>query len=69
MKKEGKVEQIKKSPYGTGYNVVTETLTNLLKEGIIDPTKVSRVALENASSISSAFLATQCLIYNEDSFM
>ena len=69
MKKEGKVEQIKKSPYGTGYNVVTETLTNLLKEGIIDPTKVSRVALENASSISSTFLATQCLIYNEDSFM
>lgn len=69
IKKEDKVEQIKKSTYGMGYNVVTETFTNLLKEGIIDPTKVTRVALENASSIASTFLATQCLIYNEESFM
>ena len=45
-----------------GYNARTEVFENLLEAGVIDPTKVSRVALENAISISGMMLTTECLI-------
>lgn len=48
-----------------GYNAKTDTFTDLLKEGIIDPAKVTRVALENAASIATMFLLTECVIHNE----
>lgn len=48
--------------YGFGYNVKTEVVENLLESGLIDPTKVVRVALENAASIASVFLTTECVI-------
>jgi chaperonin GroEL len=54
---------------GTGINVVTEKVVNLVKAGIIDATKVQRVALENASSIAGTFLTSEVIIYNEESFM
>ena len=38
--------------------------TDLLSEGIIDPAKVTRVALENAASIATMFLLTECVIYS-----
>lgn len=47
-----------------GYNAKTDTFTDLLKEGIIDPAKVTRVALENAASIATMFLLTECVIHN-----
>lgn len=47
---------------GFGYNVYTDKYENLLQSGIIDPTKVTRVALEKASSISSVMLTTECTI-------
>lgn len=45
-----------------GYNARTEEYTNMIKAGVIDPTKVSRVALENAASVASMLLTTDCLI-------
>ncbi|MEY3209284.1 MAG: chaperonin GroEL, partial [Bacteroidota bacterium] len=40
----------------------TEVFENLFKAGVIDPTKVTRVALENAASIASMLLTTECVI-------
>ncbi|MFN3343682.1 MAG: chaperonin GroEL, partial [Flavobacteriales bacterium] len=45
-----------------GYNASTETYENLFKAGVIDPTKVSRVALENAASIAAMILTTECVL-------
>jgi chaperonin GroEL len=58
-----------KTQYGMGYNVKIEQWTNLFKEGIIDPTKVARVALENAASVIGTLLTTEVIIHNEESFM
>ena len=48
-----------------GYDAKTKEYCNLLERGIIDPAKVTRVALENAASIASMFLLTECVINNE----
>ena len=45
-----------------GYNARTETYEDMFKAGIIDPTKVARVALENAASIAAMFLTTECVL-------
>lgn len=45
-----------------GFNVKSEEFENFFETGIIDPVKVTRVALENAASVSSMFLTTECLI-------
>jgi chaperonin GroEL len=45
-----------------GFNARTEKFENLFKAGVIDPTKVSRVALENAASIAGMMLTTECVI-------
>ena len=48
-----------------GYNVVTEKYCDLLEAGVIDPTKVTRTALEKAVSVASTLLTTECMIVNE----
>ena len=45
-----------------GYNARDDKYEDMLAAGIIDPTKVSRVALENAASIASMFLTTECVL-------
>ena len=45
-----------------GYNAREDRYEDMLEAGIIDPTKVSRVALENAASIASMFLTTECVL-------
>ena len=45
-----------------GYNAKTGDYVNMLEAGIIDPTKVTRVALENAASVSGMLLTTECVI-------
>tara|TARA_R110002153_G_scaffold88011_2_gene217036 strand:+ start:5315 stop:6949 length:1635 start_codon:yes stop_codon:yes gene_type:complete len=50
---------------GTGYNIKTGKIEDFLKNGIIDPTKVTRCALENASSIAGTVLLTECTIVNK----
>lgn len=47
-----------------GYNVRTEEYVDMFEEGIIDPAKVTRLALENASSIARTMLTTECIISN-----
>lgn len=45
-----------------GYNVATDTYEDLLKAGVVDPTKVTRTALQNAASVSGLLLTTECMI-------
>ena len=45
-----------------GYNVATDTYEDLIKAGVVDPTKVTRTALQNAASVSGLLLTTECMI-------
>jgi chaperonin GroEL len=56
------VQRIKEGKADFGFNARTETYENLFKAGVIDPTKVSRVALENAASIAGMLLTTEAVI-------
>ena len=56
------VEHVKKAKKGYGYNVLTNEIEDMFKAGIVDPAKVTRSALENAASIASMLLTTECLI-------
>jgi chaperonin GroEL len=53
---------VKEGKADFGYNARTETYENLLSAGVIDPTKVTRVALENAASIAGMLLTTECVL-------
>ncbi len=59
------VNKIREGKGDFGYNARTNVYENLLAAGVIDPTKVTRVALENASSISGLFLTTECVLSEE----
>ena len=48
-----------------GYNLKTKIITDLVEEGIIDPTKVTRLALENAVSVAGTILITESIVYNK----
>ncbi|MES2773287.1 MAG: chaperonin GroEL [Bacteroidota bacterium] len=56
------VQKIREGKADFGFNARTEVYENLLKAGVIDPTKVTRVALENAASIAGMLLTTECVI-------
>jgi chaperonin GroEL len=56
------VAEVKKGKGNTGYNVATGKYEDLIKAGVVDPTKVTRSALQNAASISGLLLTTECLI-------
>lgn len=56
------IQKVREGKGDYGYNARTEEYTNMIKAGVIDPTKVSRVALENAASVASMLLTTDCLI-------
>ena len=56
------VNKVKESKGSMGYNARDDKYEDMLAAGIIDPTKVSRVALENAASIASMFLTTECVL-------
>ena len=58
------VNKVKEGKGDFGFNARTEVYENLLKTGVIDPVKVSRVALENAASIAGMLLTTECVISN-----
>ncbi|HEC79573.1 MAG TPA: chaperonin GroEL [candidate division WOR-3 bacterium] len=62
--KEGSVivEQVKKESGNIGYNVMTEKFEDMVAAGIIDPTKVTRSALQNASSIASLLVTTEAVV-------
>jgi chaperonin GroEL len=56
------VQKVKEGKADFGFNARTEVFENLLKAGVIDPTKVTRIALENAASIAGMLLTTECVI-------
>jgi len=56
------VEEVKKLKDANGFNAATEKYEDLMKAGIIDPTKVTRTALENASSVAGLLLMTEAMV-------
>lgn len=56
------IAELMKSPDNIGYDAKTEKYVDMLESGIIDPVKVTRVALENATSVASMILTTECVI-------
>ncbi len=56
------VQKVKEGKDDFGFNARTEVFENLLKAGVIDPTKVSRIALENAASVAGMLLTTDCVL-------
>jgi len=56
------IEKIKNSPIEIGFNADTLEYVDVMKAGIVDPLKVTRTALENAASIASTLLTTECLV-------
>ncbi|MBV9392160.1 MAG: chaperonin GroEL, partial [Verrucomicrobia bacterium] len=56
------VQEVKKRSGNEGYNVATGEYADLVKAGVVDPTKVARSALQNASSISALLLTTEALV-------
>ena len=56
------INKIRENSGDFGYNARTDEYVNMFEAGVIDPTKVSRVALENAASVAGMFLTTECAI-------
>jgi chaperonin GroEL len=56
------VERVKNEKPGIGFDALTETFTEMVKSGIVDPVKVTRSALQNAASIASMVLTTEALV-------
>ncbi len=56
------LEHVKSAKVGTGFDAYNETYVDMVKAGIVDPTKVTRSALENAASIASVLLTTEALV-------
>ncbi len=59
------IQKIKDGKDDFGYNAATNSFESMFKAGIIDPTKVSRLALENAASIAGLLITTECVIVDE----
>ena len=56
------VENVKQGKGAYGYNVATRQYTDLIKDGVLDPAKVARSALQNAASIAGLLLTTECMV-------
>ncbi len=56
------VDKVKNSDFAIGYNVVSEKYEDMVKAGVVDPTKVTRIALQNASSVASLLVTTEALV-------
>jgi chaperonin GroEL len=59
------VQEVKAGKDDFGYNARTEKFENLVKAGVVDPTKVTRIAVENAASIAAMLLTTECVISDQ----
>ncbi len=59
------VQKVKEGKGDYGFNARTSVYENLLETGVIDPTKVARIALENAASVAGMFLTTECVLAEE----
>ncbi len=59
------LQKVKEGKDDFGFNAATETYEHLIKAGVIDPTKVTRTALENAASVASLLLTTEAVVYEK----
>ena len=59
------VDKVRNGKGDFGYNARTDVYENLFEAGVVDPAKVTRVALENAASVAGMFLTTECVIVDE----
>ena len=59
------IDRLKNAERGTGFNAATGEWVNMIEEGIIDPVKVSRSALQNAASVASLILTTEAVVANK----
>jgi chaperonin GroEL len=59
------IQKVREGKADYGYNARTEVFENLFEAGVIDPTKVARVALENAASVAGMLLTTECILADE----
>lgn len=60
------IEEVKQQEFEVGYNAATNKFGNMYEEGVVDPAKVTRSGLQNATSIASMILTTECIIVDED---
>lgn len=56
------IEKVKNSEKGIGFNILSQELVDMVKAGIVDPTKVTRSALQNAASVAATFLTTEAAV-------
>ena len=56
------INKVRELADGNGFNALTEEYVDMIEGGIIDPTKVTRSALQNATSVASTFLTTECIV-------
>ena len=59
------MQKVREGQKDFGYNARTDKYENMLAAGVVDPAKVTRVALENAASIAGMFLTTECVIVDK----
>ena len=59
------VEQVQQQDFEFGYNAATNTFVDMYEEGIVDPAKVTRSGIQNAASIASMILTTECIIVDQ----
>ena len=60
------IQKVKEGKEDFGFNARTEVYENLFSAGVLDPTKVARIALENAASIAGMFLTTECVLAEKE---
>lgn len=60
------VEKVQQQEFEIGYNAAKNTFGNMYEEGVVDPAKVTRSGLQNATSIASMILTTECIIVDDD---
>ena len=60
------IEQVQEQEFEIGYNAATNKFGNMYEEGIVDPAKVTRSGLQNATSIASMILTTECIIVDQE---
>jgi len=58
------INKVKEAVSGTGFNAVTEEYVDMVAAGILDPVKVTRSALQNATSVASTLLTTESVVAN-----
>ena len=58
------INKVKESPAGVGFNAATEQYVDMVEQGILDPVKVTRTALQNATSVASTLLTTESVVAN-----